>query len=410
MKKIIVTLLSLCVLLSLVACSRVNVVYCPNCDNPIEDNMNFCASCGYELQKEEITKEPENDKYNDFPAPIELNLVSSDGKQSLEDKPYLFNVDGLYMISDIDGYNYLVLTCTVRNPLLDEEVELNFSSINLIQNDKRLEIYGELSEECKEAYSSIIINSFMLPHELRPGETKTTSYIYKIYDTTSDVYLKISPSFYFADNPEKLLIQQYSFETTNDILNNNNSKINVPLNTEFRRITTEVTMIDTMEKKKITFEVPIFEEFEKYKLEDKDLIGLKAFCCSEDGQYFIFFTYWKENDASLSFGLGYSDDSFTIDKLNVGEIEISRNLDNNVEIRDYIQFSYIENKVLISYQAESREESNTALFLFKNGYTYTGYTINEGVFYNEEGKKITKEQFYEEIDRIALEYDKYFLW
>ncbi len=148
---------------------------------------------------------------NGFSDPVQLKQVSTNGKTSLKERPYHLTVDGLYMISDTDGYKYLVLTYTVRNQLINAKVETGIGSIKLIQNGENLEAYFKLSEECKVAYSDIMSNDWV-PNELRPNETRTETEIFEVYDTTSDIQLKISPDYYYGDDPDKLILMEYSFD------------------------------------------------------------------------------------------------------------------------------------------------------------------------------------------------------
>lgn len=157
------------------------------------------------------TANNESNSRNGFPEPVQLKQISTDGKTSLKSKPYYLSIDGLYLISDTDGYDYLVLTYTVRNQLLNAKVETDIGSINLVQNGEKLNRYFNLSEECQEAYSDIISDD-AVPNELRPDETRTETKIFEVYDTTSDIQLKISPDYYYGDDPDRLILQEYSFD------------------------------------------------------------------------------------------------------------------------------------------------------------------------------------------------------
>lgn len=156
--------------------------------------------------------EEDNNYYNGFSAPTELNLVYSDNKASFENSvDYRIDIGGLKMITDTDGYNYIVLNYSVTC-LADTKIKLPSWVPSLEQNGSKLERYYSLSDECEQAYADILKGQPGNPLDLRPGETDEVTLIYEIYDTTSNITLLLSPVTYITSQKyEVSIVREYSF-------------------------------------------------------------------------------------------------------------------------------------------------------------------------------------------------------
>ncbi len=130
-----------------------------------------------------------------------------------------FNIESLHMITDTDGYNYLVLNYSITN-LTNTKLDLSAFSKNGYAPPQltdystgvELERCYSLSSECELAYSEIISQEYILS-ELRPEETRKETCIYKIYNTESDILLMIEPiSYVTSEVYDVSIIRLYSFD------------------------------------------------------------------------------------------------------------------------------------------------------------------------------------------------------
>lgn len=160
----------------------------------------------------EDTVVTEADPYNGFPAPIELKLTGTNGRTNFEHyENFTVDIDSLHLIKDEDGYSYLVLNYSATNNSTDTKGYSGVGYPELFQNDRKLERYYYLSDECETAYDEII-NDVVIS-DLRPKETVTATAVFEIYDTESSIMAVLTKDDIFTSSEYvNFVVREYSFE------------------------------------------------------------------------------------------------------------------------------------------------------------------------------------------------------
>lgn len=148
--------------------------------------------------------------FNSTGNPQKLKQVWSNERTTIKNSTeFSMDIESLHLITDEDGYNYLVLNYSITN-LTNKKINPDFKLPWIEQNNIQLD-EGFLSKKCEKKYRKIIDDNYVF-RDIRPHETIKDTRIFEVYDTTSDVYVYISEhSLIVGEEYNGAIVRQFSF-------------------------------------------------------------------------------------------------------------------------------------------------------------------------------------------------------